>query len=124
MKYIEIQDRRLIVEFFPDGSLKAIHEWTGQRSAAMAWRLEGEAYANAVVLLASKYARRAYHDELSRLLRKYRREYFTPQDIEKARKSAGGDYSAEQKALAEITAPCFLIEPSFRRSLIIQILKR
>lgn len=71
LKYITIQDRELIAEFFADGSLRAIHEWTGAQSAAMAWRLDGEKYFRAVGLLA-KAGHKECKNEYSRIRRQFR----------------------------------------------------
>ena len=120
IKYIEKEGRKLIVEFFSDGQLKAVHEWTGKQSAAFAVKLTGERYANAVLFLAANYSRRAYHYEFNRLRRKYPREYITPEIISAAREKFDS-HSAEQKALSAIKAPCFMIDPCFERSLIIQV---
>lgn len=120
IKYIEKAGRKLIVEFFKDGSLKAVNEWTNLPSAAYAVKLSGERYANAVLFLALAYSRKAYQIEFARLRRKYGREYVTVEKVNDA-KNKFDSHSTEQKALSAINAPCFMLEPCFERSLIMQI---
>lgn len=73
LKYIEKDGRNLIIEFFSDGTIKAVHEWTGGTSAAYAVRLDGDRHREVIEWLCDRYTARFYHNELARLRRAERR---------------------------------------------------